>query len=408
MIKQIYKQKGWTATSAIVRQNRVEVKLAIDHRYNFCCSKCRTVLKTHSVREICVRDLPIADKDVTLFVDTMQGYCPYCKRYLTLRPEICHPSYGYTWRLMRLLSRFLVHTSARFLEKEYSICYTTILRIDKEVLENDIPKPRLKDVQGVLIDEKFLGASQGFVTVCLNAATGEPLEMVRGKDSHCLDNFFNRFDAKEKSKIKYLGIDRSNAYKAAAIRHLPHIKVCYDAYHLVSNMNQVLDKIRRFTMKHPSYTLEQFMKGKRYVLLKGRENISQDARATLRELSALNRDLYIGYLLKEQFRQVFQTKEVNTATLRLILWIKMCMRSNVRILNNFARKISEQFNEVINGIRYKINSARIESANAAIKRIQAKACGLFDVRYLFLKLRQVYFLRLQRMHKTARTFYQQI
>ena len=309
---------------------------------------------------------------------------------------------------MRLLSRFLVHTSARFLAEEYSICYTTILRIDKEVLENEIPKPKMKDVQGILIDEKFLGSSQGFVTVCLNAATGEPLEMVRGRDSQCLDNFFSRFDEEERRKIKYLGIDRSNAYKAAAIKHLPHIKVCYDAYHLVSNMNQVLDEIRRFTMKHPSYTLEQFMKGKRYVLLKGRENISRDARETLKELSILNRDLYIGYLLKEQFRQVFQTRDVNTATLRLILWIKMCMKSKVQKLRNFARKISEQFNEVINGIRYRINSARIESANAAIKRIQAKACGLFDVRYLFLKLRQVYFLRLQRKHKTPRSYYQQI
>ena len=327
---------------------------------------------------------------------------------MTLRPEICHPSFGYTWRLMRLLSRFLVHTSARFLAEEYSICYTTILRIDKEVLENEIPKPKMKDVQGILIDEKFLGSSQGFVTVCLNAATGEPLEMVRGRDSQCLDNFFSRFDEEERRKIKYLGIDRSNAYKAAAIKHLPHIKVCYDAYHLVCNMNQVLDEIRRFTMKHPSYTLEQFMKGKRYVLLKGRENISRDARETLKELSILNRDLYIGYLLKEQFRQVFQTRDVNTATLRLILWIKMCMKSKVQKLRNFARKISEQFNEVINGIRYRINSARIESANAAIKRIQAKACGLFDVRYLFLKLRQVYFLRLQRKHKTPRSYYQQI
>ena len=219
MIKQIYKQKGWTATSAIVRQNRVEVKLTIDHRYNFCCSKCQSILKTHSVREICVRDLPFADKEVMLFVDTMQGYCGCCKRYLTLRPEICHPSYGYTWRLMRLLSRFLVHTPARFLEDEYSISYTTILRIDKEVLENDIPKPKLADVEGVLIDEKFLGASQGFVTVCLNAVTGEPLEMVRGRDSHCLDDFFNKFSDEEKRKIKYLGIDRSNAYRAAAIRH---------------------------------------------------------------------------------------------------------------------------------------------------------------------------------------------
>ena len=123
---------------------------------------------------------------------------------------------------MRLLSRFLVHTPARFLEDEYSISYTTILRIDNEVLENDIPKPKMQNVQGVLVDEKFLGSSQGFVTVCLNAATGEPLEMVRGKDSHCLDDFFNSFDNEEKRKIKYLGIDRSNAYRAAAIRHLPH------------------------------------------------------------------------------------------------------------------------------------------------------------------------------------------
>jgi hypothetical protein len=105
---------------------------------------------------------------------------------------------------MRLLSRFLVHTSARFLEEEYSICYTTILRIDKEVLENEIPKPKMKNVQGILIDEKFLGSSQGFVTVCLNAATGEPLEMVRGRDSQCLDNFFSRFDEKERRKSNTL------------------------------------------------------------------------------------------------------------------------------------------------------------------------------------------------------------
>ena len=164
-----------------------------------------------------------------LHVDTMQGYCVCCKRYVTMRPEICHPSYGYTWRLMRLLSRFLVHTSARLLEGEYSISCTTILRIDKEVLENDIPYPQLHNVQGVLIDENLLGSSQGFVTMCLNASTGEPLEMVKGKDSHCLGHFFNKFDENAKRNIKYLGIDRSNAYRSAALRHLPHIKVCYDA-----------------------------------------------------------------------------------------------------------------------------------------------------------------------------------
>ena len=63
---------------------------------------------------------------------------------------------------------------------------------------------------------------------------------------------FSRINEEEKKKIKFLGIDRSNAYKAAAVRHLPHVIVCYDAYHLVCNMNEVLDKIRRATMKPPT------------------------------------------------------------------------------------------------------------------------------------------------------------
>ncbi|MBR4108442.1 MAG: transposase, partial [Akkermansia sp.] len=63
-------------------------------------------------------------------------------------------------------------------------------------------------MQGILIDEKHLGPSRGFVTLCLNATTGEPLEMVRGRDSRCPDDFFNRFEPEQKEKIKFLGIDR--------------------------------------------------------------------------------------------------------------------------------------------------------------------------------------------------------
>ena len=362
----------------------------------------------HSNREICVRDLPILEKKVLLYVDVAQGYCTICKRYHTLRPEICHPSSGYTWRFMRQMSRFLVHAPARFLEGEFEVSYSTILRMDKEVLRNDIPKPKTSNIQGILVDEKFLGSKKGYVTMVMDADTGEPLEIAPQRDSRCLERFFSRFSEEEKKKIKFLGIDRSNAYKAAVVRHLPHVIVCYDAYHLVSNMNEVLDKIRRATMKHPPYTYSSFMKGKRFVLLRGRETLNSDAKEELRKLSHLNRNLYIAYLLKEKFREVFRSKDENTATLRLILWIKMCMKSKVSQLKRFARGISEKFNEIINGIRFRINSARIESANAAIKRIQSKACGLFDEEYLWLKMRQVYFMRLQRLHKTSHDYYQQI
>lgn len=77
---------------------------------------------------------------------------------------------------MRLLSRHLIHAPARYLQDEYKVAYTTVLRLDKEVLKEDIPKPKNKDVESILIDEKHVGASNGFVTMVLNAKTGEPLE----------------------------------------------------------------------------------------------------------------------------------------------------------------------------------------------------------------------------------------
>lgn len=68
-------------------------------------------------------------------------------------------------------------------------------------------------------------------------------------------------------------------------------------------------------------------------------------------------------------------------------WLRLGRESSIEPLKRFGKR----FNEVINFFRYRITSGRLEAANAAISRIQAKACGLFDVPYLFLKLRQAFY-----------------
>jgi hypothetical protein len=120
------------------------------------------------------------------------------------------PIPGYTRRLIHVL----VHT------QHVSLRRNSVLRVDKEKLDNDIPEPKPEDAQGVLIDEKLLGFSQGFTAVCLNTTTGALLEKERSKDSYCLDLFF-RFDEKKKCKIIRLGIDLTNAYKTSRSFYLP-------------------------------------------------------------------------------------------------------------------------------------------------------------------------------------------
>jgi len=48
------------------------------------------------------------------------------------------------------------------------------------------------------------------------------------------------------------------------------------------------------------------------------------------------------------------------------------MESKAAPLILFAKWIRDKFSEIINGVRYRSSSARIESANAAIKRTQAQ------------------------------------
>ncbi len=346
-------------------------------------------------RMLTIRDSPYNEIDVVLEIDCPVVWCPQCRKYHRVRPQAVHPKRALTWRFMKLLCILMTECSARTLAQQFRISERSVLRAEKEVLAI-IDKARPVSMKGrsaIIIDEKYLGPSFGFVTLVLNARTGEPLYMAAGKDAGALEGFFKKLSNEQREGIRFPGIDRANAYRAAALKHLPNVQVCYDAYHLVSNMNEVVDKVRRKEMAHPTEAMRRLLSGKRYHLLRALENLDDDGRRELRELLAFNANLNTVYVLKEQFRTIFQQPDENAALLQLAHWVRMSVASGIELLEKFARGISAKTNEVINGIRHRINSARIESANAGIKRIQAKCCGLFNIDYLFLKMRQIFFLR---------------
>lgn len=393
MIKKLYKHKGWIAAKTQYLFQRVRVKLSVDSSKRFFCHRCGRRGHIHSLRTISITDLPCIGNDVEISLETPQIRCPKCGHYHTVRPDFVHPTMGFTWRFMFFISSLLVYVPARKLAMMFHLAPTTVLRIDKAVLREELPTPDFDHLEGILVDEKYLGPSHGFITLVLNARTGEPLHIAKGKDGTALESFFNKLTDKQKRSIKYLGIDRANAYRAATAKHLPWVKVCYDAYHLVSNMNAVVDKVRRAEFAHPTETERRLVSGQRYHLLSAKKNLDDDAKVQLAQLLAVNRNLNITYILKEQFRNVLAQSTENAALWHLIRWIKLAVDSGVNQLVKFAENIVDDFNEVINGIRYSINSGKIESANAGINRIQCRCCGLFDIDYLFMKMRQIYLTR---------------
>ena len=95
--------------------------------------------------------------------------------------------------------------------------------------------------------------------------------MGKGRNGECLEAFFMSLTQEQRQGILYLGIDRSNTYRSVALRCLPNVKICYDPYHLVSNMNGVVDDVRCSVMtqatKDKDEALKKLVEITRYLLL---------------------------------------------------------------------------------------------------------------------------------------------
>ena len=242
-------------------------------------------------------------------------------------------------------------------------------------------------MEALLIDEKHLGRA-GFVTLVLNARTGELLWLAEGRGKDALKGFFAKLSAEQKASIAAVGIDRSGAYRAAVEAHLPQADIVFDKFHLISNLGEVIDRVRRRTQVQADAEGRAFLKGQRYNLLRNPENLSADGRRQLDTLLAANRDLSIAYLLKDAFRQVWTYTYRKCADKRLTGWIAMAAESGVTELKRFARGLLEAKEQILNFCQHRITSARIEPFNTIVSRVIHKACGVANLDFLFLKLRQ--------------------
>ena len=185
----------------------------------------------------------------------------------------------FTRSFMQTVSAEFVYAPAESLGYKYGIDASTVRSIEREVLRQPQPEPTKDGLDSIVVDEKYLGPICGFVTLVVNARNGELLYMAPGKDRTALDSFFKSLSAQQRQSIHCIGIDRGNTYRASALANIPDIRICYDPYHLIANMNAVVDKMRRAAIKAASYADLQLLKNSRYLSLKSPVNLDQAAKA---------------------------------------------------------------------------------------------------------------------------------
>lgn len=387
-IKAVAPFKGYVVTKLIFEDIGAQINLEFDKRCGPRCPGCDSKLPRNKAGRRAVMDSPMPHGViVALTFPTVQGLCRKCDRFVTTCPEEVHPTCQATWRLMRQVSSWASVAANTDVAAMFEISDGTVRRYDKIVLESDTPPPMFDGIEKLLVDEKAVRKGHGYVTVVLNGDTGELLHMAEGGKREALDSFFEKLTEVQRASIVAVGIDRAGSYQASVESRLPQADIVYDRFHLVANVNQAVDEVRRSLCRQADKAGKKVLKGKRFLVLANQDKLDSDGMVKLKELLAANEPLAKAYTLKEQFRALFDYLRPARAQQALANWCAMAEASGLAPFQRLARGFLKQSARVCGFVKHGLTSGLIEGFNNLIARIIHKACGMRDLDYLELKLR---------------------
>jgi len=388
-IRSLFRFPGHVVSKISMSSELVQVKLRRDGRYRLTCPGCGATMGSSRTKLQTARDLPLGTAvTVVLVYEAIQGYCAKCGAWATIHPPGIDPHARATRRLMEFVSRMARFLPLSRIREVVPVDDATAFRWDQAILRVKLPPPNLDNLRILLIDEKAVRKHHGYVTLVMNGVNGELLYMAEGKKKESLQGFFDPLSQEQKASIVAVAMDRAGAYHEVVKTELPHADIVFDKFHLIANYHAVIDEVRRQEWRKASREHKDVIKGQRYNLFRNPTNRTGKQTQSLMNLLHMNRNLAVAYILKDSLRKLWDYSRIKPAGQYLAKWVRWAAVSGVEALRRFGRSLLRAKVEILNYVKHPITTGPLEGFNNTISRIIHRACGVRNMDYLFLKLRQ--------------------
>ena len=336
-----------------------------------------------------VRTVPIGKKRVFLVLHLHVLRCKHCCALRRESRDVADPLKSYTRSFARYVLDLSKEMTIKAIARHLRVGWDLVKSIIKEELKQRLKKRSFRKVRYIAIDEISTRKGHHYMTVVVDLETGQVLFTAEGKDHECLKPFFQRL-RRARAKLKAIAVDMSNAYLKAIREYWPHqVDVVHDHFHVVSNMNDVVDKVRREEQKQlEDEQGKKLIKGSRYLLLRNREKLADmpEKQSRLDALLEVNETLHKVYLLKEDLRLFWTQKSKEEAKTFIAQWIVDAKAMSNAFVSSFAKTIEKRVDGILAWYDYRITTGPLEGLNNKIKTFKRAAYGYRDMEFFGLRI----------------------
>lgn len=327
----------------------------------------------------------IGKKRTHLKIDVYKVWCQKCDKKAWIELPFAFGKLPMTLPFVQYIIQLTAMTTLLSVALFLGLQWKTVKNIDKANLSKRAKQFSFKKLRYISIDEIAIKKGHKYMTIFTDISTGQIIHAVEGRSEEALRPFLKLLSKKAK-RLRGIGIDMSAAYSSSIMKHLPHVSIIFDRFHVTKLLNNTIDKIRRSECgRHQNKGL-QVLKGQRFLLLRNFVDLEDEQKTSLQKLLEVNQALAIAHSMKEQFRLFWQCNSIKEGARFLGWWIIQAIESGVEQLARTARTLLDHSKGLLSYFTHKIDNGKAEGINNKIKVLKRQAYGFRDQEYFKLRL----------------------
>jgi transposase len=354
------------------QQLEVHLERRDDH---LVCPRCQTsCCRVQESRPRCLRDLPILEHPVMLWLHLRRFQCPDCRH----RPWETSATFGeqvkWTERLYtRVREEYLRGCPCRELARRYGLSERTVFRWTFERSRGGRPR-KLGRVIG--IDDYARRKGHHYNTLIVDVDTGKPIVTFPGRRADDVVAWLRSRPPEELARVEVVVADMAKPY-AAAIKEVFGDQVqVIDRFHVVQQAVEVLEVVLRAVKNQLAQDEAKELKKLRKRWLKSSDQLNVDEIIARYDWCRRFPELRETLNWVQDLRTWFDRKYEKPAREALLKLIERASQSAQEPLKRIAGTLTRWFTPIVRYIRKRYTNGMTEGFNNKIKLIQRMAYGL--------------------------------
>ena len=339
------------------------------------CPHCGTgCSRVKESRPRCIRDLPILERPVMLWLHLRRFECPNCRH----RPWETSATFGertkWTQRLyQQVRAECLRGCPCNELARRYGLSARTVFRWTFERSRGGRPR---KLGRALGIDEYARRKGHRYNTLIVDLDSGHPIATFKGRQAEEVIAWFTSRPQAERDRVEVVVLDMSKTF-FSAIKAVfgDHVQVI-DRFHVVQQAVSALDEVLRSVQTQLDPEEAKALKKLRKRWLKSADQLQVDELIARYEWRRRFPQLRETLDWVQDLRVWFERKYEKPARGALVKLIERARQSVQEPLQRIAGTLTRWGEPIVRYIRNRYTNGMTEGFNNKIKLIQRMAYGL--------------------------------